>query len=53
MLECMGDERGAVLVVMRDLSEGYHLEANQQRFLANAAHQLRTPIMAVMGLQSY
>ncbi len=49
-LECMGDdERGEVLVVMRDLSEGYRLEANQQRFLANAAHQLRTPIMAVMG----
>jgi two-component system sensor histidine kinase ResE len=49
-LECMGDdERGGVLVVMRDLSEGYRLEANQQRFLANAAHQLRTPTMAVMG----
>ena len=38
-----------VLVVMQDLSEGHRLEANQQRFLANAAHQLRTPTMAIMG----
>jgi signal transduction histidine kinase len=34
---------------MQDLSEGHRLEANQQRFLANAAHQLRTPTMAIMG----
>lgn len=40
---------GRVLVVMQDLSEGHRLEANQQRFLANAAHQLRTPTMAIMG----
>jgi signal transduction histidine kinase len=38
-----------VLVVIQDLSEGRQLEANQQRFLANAAHQLRTPIMAIVG----
>ena len=38
-----------VLMVMQDLSEGYQLEANQQRFLANAAHELRTPIMAILG----
>ncbi len=43
------DERRDVLVVMQDLSEGHRLEANQQRFLANAAHQLRTPTMAIMG----
>jgi signal transduction histidine kinase len=36
-------------VVIQDLSEGRQLEANQQRFLANAAHQLRTPIMAIVG----
>jgi len=49
-LECLANnERGEVLVVMQDLSEGHRLEANQQRFLANAAHQLRTPTMAVMG----
>jgi PAS domain S-box-containing protein len=49
-LECLpSDERDDVLVVMQDLSEGHRLEANQQRFLANAAHQLRTPTMAIMG----
>ncbi|HEX2098259.1 MAG TPA: PAS domain S-box protein [Rubrobacteraceae bacterium] len=49
-LECLANnERGEVLVVMQDLSEGHRLETNQQRFLANAAHQLRTPTMAIMG----
>src|SRR5918997_586579 len=49
-LECIGnDDRSGVLVVMQDLSKGHRLEENQQRFLANAAHQLRTPTMAVMG----
>jgi signal transduction histidine kinase len=49
-LECIGDDdRSGVLVVMQDLSEGHHLELNQQRFLTNAAHQLRTPTMALMG----
>jgi PAS domain S-box-containing protein len=50
-LECLVglNYQGDVLVVIQDLSEGHRLEANQQRFLANAAHQLRTPIMAIMG----
>jgi PAS domain S-box-containing protein len=51
-LECLVEleqSRGGVLVVIQDLSEGRQLEANQQRFLANAAHQLRTPIMAIVG----
>jgi len=49
-LECIGDDDlSDVLVVMQDLSEGHRLELNQQRFLANAAHQLRTPTMALMG----
>ena len=49
-LECLASgERTDVLIVMQDLSEGHRLEANQQRFLANAAHQLRTPTMAIMG----
>jgi PAS domain S-box-containing protein len=50
-LECLyePDNQGEVLVVIKDLSEGGRLEADQQRFLANAAHQLRTPIMAILG----
>jgi signal transduction histidine kinase len=49
-LECIGsDERSDVLVVMQDLSTGHRLEANQQRFLANAAHELKTPIMSILG----
>src|SRR5919112_412241 len=50
-LECLVEleqSRGEVLIVIQDLSEGRQLEANQQRFLANAAHQLRTPIMAIV-----
>lgn len=38
------EHKGGVLVVMQDLSEGRRLEANQQRFLTNAAHELRTPL---------
>ena len=36
-------------MVIRDLSEGRRLEANQQRFLANAAHELKTPITTILG----
>ena len=43
------DHKGGVLVVIRDLSEGRRLEANQQRFLANAAHELKTPITTILG----
>jgi signal transduction histidine kinase/HAMP domain-containing protein len=43
------DHRGGVLVVIRDLSEERRLEANQQRFLANAAHELKTPITTILG----
>jgi PAS domain S-box-containing protein len=43
------EHKGGVLVVIRDLSEGRRLEANQQRFLANAAHELKTPISAIVG----
>lgn len=43
------EHRGGVLVVLQDLSEGQRLEENQQRFLANAAHELRTPITTILG----
>ena len=43
------DHKGGVLVVMQDLSGGRRLEANQQRFLANAAHELKTPITTILG----
>jgi signal transduction histidine kinase len=35
--------------MIRDLSEGRRLEMNQQRFLANAAHELKTPITTIIG----
>jgi signal transduction histidine kinase len=41
--------RGGVLVMIRDLSEEKRLEMNQQRFLANAAHELKTPITTIIG----
>jgi signal transduction histidine kinase len=44
-----GPETNEVLVVLQDLSQGHQLEANQQRFLSNAAHQLKTPLMVILG----
>jgi two-component system sensor histidine kinase VicK len=44
----LGDSgKDGVLIVAQDLSEGSRLEEAQQRFLANAAHQLRTPLSAI------
>lgn len=43
------EHRGGVLIVVRDLSETRRLEANQQRFLANATNELKTPITAILG----
>ena len=40
---------GGSIVTFIDITERKELEANQQRFLDNAAHQLRTPIMAILG----
>ncbi len=39
---------GGVLVVVQDLSEGRRLEEVQQRFLINAAHELRTPLSTIV-----
>jgi PAS domain S-box-containing protein len=44
----LGDSgKDGVLIVAQDLSEGRRLEEAQQRFLARAAHQLRTPLSAI------
>lgn len=43
------DGEDGVLVVIQDLSEGRQLEADQQRFLSKAAHELKTPITAIVG----
>ncbi len=48
-MRAFDDHKGGVLVVVQDLSEGRRLEANQQRFLANAAHELKTPITTILG----
>jgi signal transduction histidine kinase len=44
-----GPRANEVLVVLQDLSEGHRLETNQQRFLSNAAHQLKTPLTVILG----
>ena len=44
----LGDRgKDGVLIVAQDLSEGHRLEETQQKFLARAAHQLRTPLSAI------
>ena len=51
-VECLpefDDHGGGSLIVIQDLSEGRRLEVRQQRFLANAAHELKTPITTILG----
>jgi signal transduction histidine kinase len=48
-LPAFDEHRGGVLVVLQDLSEGRRLEMEQQRFLADAAHELKTPITTILG----
>jgi signal transduction histidine kinase len=43
------NHRGGVLIMIQDLSGERRLEMNQQRFLANAAHELKTPITTIIG----
>ena len=42
-------ERSLILETNRDVTQRKRLEENQQRFLANAAHQLKTPITTIVG----
>jgi PAS domain S-box-containing protein len=45
----LGDSgKDGVLIVAQDLSEGRRLEETQQKFLARAAHQLRTPLSGII-----
>jgi two-component system phosphate regulon sensor histidine kinase PhoR len=38
------------VLVARDISEQYHLNASQQDFIANVSHELRTPLTVITGL---
>jgi two-component system, OmpR family, phosphate regulon sensor histidine kinase PhoR len=39
--------RGEVLLLLRDVTEGRRAEATRRDFVANASHELRTPISAI------
>jgi PAS domain S-box-containing protein len=49
MLVLTAGDRRLVLESNRNITERKRLEENQQRFLANAAHQLKTPITTIVG----
>jgi PAS domain S-box-containing protein len=49
MLVPTAGDRWLVLESNRNITERKRLEENQQRFLANAAHQLKTPITTIAG----
>jgi two-component system phosphate regulon sensor histidine kinase PhoR len=41
--------RGEVLVLLRDVTETRMVEATRRDFVANASHELRTPVTAIAG----
>jgi two-component system phosphate regulon sensor histidine kinase PhoR len=43
------DERIGVLIVLRDVTELRHLEHVRRDFVANASHELRTPVTSIKG----
>lgn len=49
-LEQFDEHRGGVLAIVRDLSDSGRLEERQQRFLSVAAHELKTPLTAIIGI---
>lgn len=49
-LEEFGDHRGGVLAIFQEPSNVRRLEARQQRFLSIAAHELKTPLTAIIGI---
>jgi PAS domain S-box-containing protein len=49
MLVPTAEDRRLVLETNYNITERKRLEENQQRFLANAAHQLKTPITTIVG----
>lgn len=44
-----GLEGGRALLVLRDLTEAKRLEQSRRDFVANASHELRTPVAAISG----
>ena len=45
-----GVEVSGVLIVLNDISEVANLERVRRDFVANASHELKTPITAIRGL---
>ncbi|MFN8832134.1 MAG: ATP-binding protein [Labrys sp. (in: a-proteobacteria)] len=42
-------EGGAVLLVLRDVTQAHRIEQMRADFVANASHELRTPLASVLG----
>lgn len=43
------DQQGRVLVVLRDITESQRMEAMRRDFVADASHELKTPIAAIQA----